>query len=75
MAVWCDSEGKDKRVHISMSFFKVTRPQAVSGQGLFQVMESALQSLGIHAIDATQCHKLVGIATDGASANIAGGLS
>lgn len=35
-------------------------------------MERVLQSLGIHAIDATQCHKLVGIATDGASANIAG---
>ena len=73
LTVWCDFEGKDERVQTSMSFFKVTRPQAVSGQGLFQVMESALQSLGIHAIDATQCHKLVGIATDGASANIAGG--
>ena len=73
LAVWCDSGGKDERVHTRMSFFKVTRPQAVSGQGLFQVLESALQRLGIHAIDAIQCHKLVGIATDGASANIAGG--
>ena len=34
-------------------------------------MEGALQSLGIHAIDDTYCCKLVGIATDGASANIA----
>ena len=40
--------------------------------GLFQVLKCD-QSLGIHAIDDTHCHKLVGIATDGASANIAAG--
>ena len=49
------------------------QPDLVSGSGLFQVLEGALQILGIHAIDDTHCHKLVGIATDGASANVADG--
>ena len=73
LAVWCDPDGKDERIHTKMSFFKVIRPDSVSGSGLFQVLEDALQNLGIHAIDDTHCRKLVGIAMDGASANIADG--
>lgn len=73
LAVWCDPDGKDERIHTRMSFFKVIQPDSVSGSGLFQVLERALQSLGIHAIDDTQCRKLVGIAMDGAAANIAAG--
>ena len=49
------------------------RPDSVTGAGLFQVVECALQSVGVTAIDDTHCRKLVGIATDGASANIADG--
>ena len=73
LVVWCDPDGKDERIHTRMSFFKVIRPDSVSGSGLFQVLEGALQILGIQAVDGTHCRKLVGIATDGASANIAGG--
>lgn len=47
----------------------VIRPDSVSGSGLFQALEGALLSLDTHAIDDTHCSKLVGIATDGASAN------
>ena len=39
-------------------------------------LQHALQSLGIEAVSESQCKKLVGIATDGAAANVgsAGGL-
>ena len=70
LIVWCDPDGKDET---RMSFFKVIRPDSVTGAGLFQVVECALQSVGVTAIDDTHCRKLVGIATDGASANIADG--
>ena len=56
-----------------MNYLKVIQPGSTSGSGRFQVLEDALQSIGIPAIDATQCCRLVGIATDSASANIAGG--
>ena len=71
--MWCDPDGKDERIHTRMSFFKVIRPDSVTGAGLFQVVECALQSVGVTAIDDTHCRKLVGIVTDGASANIADG--
>ena len=50
LAVWCDPEGKDERIHTEMCFFKVIRPDSVSGSGLLQVLKCALQSLGIHAL-------------------------
>ena len=39
--------------------------------GLFSVLKEALQSLGIREIIEEECTKLVGIGTDGASANVA----
>lgn len=46
-------------------------PASSTGEGLFASLESALQCLGIPSMDAEVCRKLVGVGTDGASANIA----
>ena len=71
LAVWCDQDGGDERIHTQMEYFTVVRPQAVTAEGLSKVLESALQGLGIEEISAEKCLKLVGIGTDGAAANIA----
>ena len=49
----------------------MVRPQSVTGKGLFKVLESGLQSIGIRKISTEQSKKLVGVGTDGAFANIA----
>ena len=61
------------RIHTRIRFFSVTRPHTVTVQGLFEVLQAALQNMGMQSVDANYCHRLVGIATDGASANVAGG--
>ena len=71
LAVWCDRDGRDEKVHTRMEYFTVVRPQSVTAEGLLKVLESGLQVLGINEISAENCKKLVGIGTDGASANIA----
>ena len=71
LVVWCDCNGSDEKVHTRMDYFSVVRPQAVTAQGLFEVLESGLRGLGIQEVSAEQCKKLVGVGTDGASANIA----
>ena len=55
-----------------MSYFAVDRPKNVDAQGLFDYLESSLGRLGIQAVDAEHCKMLIGIGTDGMSAN--GGL-
>ena len=54
-----------------MEYFTIIRPQSVTAEGLFKVLESGLQGLGISEISAELCKNLVGVGTDGASANIA----
>ncbi len=71
LALWCDRDGRDEKIHTRMEYFTVVQPQSVTAAGLFKVLESALQGLGISEISAETCKKLVGIGTDGASANIA----
>ena len=71
LVVWCDCNGCDEKVHTWMSYFTVVQSQAVTAQGLFETLQTRLRGLGIHEISAEQCKKLVGIGTDGASANIA----
>ena len=61
------------RIHTRIRFFSVTRPHTLAVQGLFEVLQAALQNMGMQSVDANICHRLVGIATDGASANIVGG--
>lgn len=65
---WCNWKASDEKVYTRVSYFKVIRPQSVSAQGLFEVLEEALRVVGISSIDTTSSNKVVGITTDGASA-------
>ena len=71
LSVWCDRDGMDERIHTRMEYFTVVRPQSVTAKGLFSVLDAGLKALGITEISTEKCAKLVGIGTDGASANIA----
>ena len=71
LVVWCDRDGTDEKVHTRMEYFTIVRPQSVTAEGLFKVLESGLRGLGINEISAELCKKLVGVGTDGTSANIA----
>ena len=73
LLAWFGKNGVDERVYTKSSYFKVSKPQTVSAQGLYDVLQEALLSLGIQTINADECTKfLVGIGTDGAAAG--GGL-
>ena len=54
-----------------MNYFGVARPKSITGAGLFECLKSSLQRVGISAINAEECKQLIGIGTDGASANVA----
>ena len=69
LAVWCDINGEDEKVHTRMD--TIVQPQFCTAEGLFKVLESALQRLDIDAITKEKCSKLIGLGTDGASANVA----
>ena len=71
LVVYYDCNASDEKVHSRMTFLKVDCPATGTGEGLFTSLESVLQCLGIPSIDAEVCRKLVGVGTDGASANIA----
>ena len=72
LIVWFDrnSDG-DEKVYTRTTYLKVIKPSSVTGTGLFEVLQEALEGLGVQAINAEYCTKLVGVGTDGASANIA----
>ena len=75
MVVWCDSSGTDEKIHMRTTYFHVCRPKTVDANGLLLSLKSALLRLGISVVDAENCKWLVGIGSDGASANVArGGL-
>ena len=72
---WCDTNSSDEKVQPRLSFLTVHQPQSVNAEGLFASLEYGLKCLGIPSLSRQTCSQLVGIATDGASANIArGGL-
>ena len=71
LVVWFDPDGLDEKVHTRMDYFMVSRPQSVTAEGLFEVLKGGLRRLGIPAVSADECKKLVGVGTDGASSNIA----
>ena len=73
LVVWFDKNGGDEKLCTRTSHFKIMRPSTVNAQGLFDTLQEVLQNLGIQAIDSEKCTRLVGIGTDGASANITGG--
>ena len=74
LVVWLDKDGQTngERVITRTSYLKVTRPLTATTKGIFDVLQTALQGLGISAISREGCAKIVGIGIDGASANIAG---
>ena len=74
VVVWCETDGKDKRIHTKMGYFTVSRPQPATADGLFSLLKSTIQKLGIESITEATCKKLVGLATDRASANRLKGL-
>ena len=55
-----------------MSFLCVHMPQDVTAERMFQSLQYGLQCLGIQSVTKETCSKLVGFATDGATANVAG---
>ena len=55
-----------------MSYLSVHKPHHVTAEGLFQSLQYGLQCRGIQSVTKEACNKLVGIATDGAAANVAG---
>lgn len=69
LVLWCDHNASDEKVHSRMEFFTILQP--LNSGGLYHSLLNGIQSLGISASDAPTCTKLVGIATDGAAANIA----
>ena len=66
MAVWCDSSSADEKMHTRITYFHVCRPKTVDANGLLLSLKNALLRLGISDVK-----RLVGIGSDGASANIA----
>ena len=71
--VWCDTKSVDEKIHTRIDFLMVNRPETSDADGLFKSLKCGLERLGINAVNTTTCKKLVGIATDGASVNIASG--
>ena len=51
LIVWCNVDGTGETIHTKLSYFTVCRPQSVSAEGLFAVVESALQKIGISMSD------------------------
>ena len=50
LAMWFDKEGVGEKVCTHASYFRVSRPSLVSVEGLFEVLETTVQSMGITAV-------------------------
>lgn len=76
LIAWFDRCGESEMVCTRTSFLTVVRPLTVTANGLMEVFKHALNCLDINSVSKEECAKLVGVGTDGASANIAasGGL-
>ena len=73
LVLWCDQNGDDEKIHTRMSLLCMHKPQDVTAEGMFRSFQYRLQCLSILSVTKETCSKLVGIATDGAAANVAGG--
>ena len=71
LVLWSDTDGNDEKVNSRMQFFSVMRPESVNATGLFDCPQKALQQFGASVINAENCKRLIGIGTDGVSANVA----
>ena len=77
MVVWCECNrsSSDMKIHTRTAYFHVHRPKTVDVPGLFENLKGGLSGLGISSVNAGTFTKLIGIGSDGESANIArGGL-
>ena len=72
LVVWFNKDGFGAKVYTRSSYLCISRPLTATALGVYDVVQAAVQMLGIPAISEEQCTKLVGIGTDGAAANIAG---
>ena len=72
LVLWCDTDGVNEKIHTRMSYLAIHKPQHVTAKGLFQSLQYGLQCLGIQSVTKEACSRLLGIATDGAAANVAG---
>ena len=50
LALWCDVESTDKKVHKRMSYFGSSKPKEVNAQGLFDCLQTPLRSIRISAL-------------------------
>ena len=73
LVLWCDISGSCEQILTRSTFLSVETPKSSSAVGLYELLMSALVEIGTRRISVNTCKKLVGIGTDGASANIACG--
>ena len=67
-----DIEGVDEKVVTQRQLLKVCVPSSGTAESLFHAVTDALRVIGVESISLEDCKKkLIGIATDGASSNIA----
>ena len=64
LVVWCENDEADEKVCTRMEYLTVVRPQSITAQGLFEVVECGLQGLDVDEMSYEQCKKLVGIGTE-----------
>ena len=70
LVLYCETDCADEKIHSRLSFLTVHRAKSVNAGGLFDSLQYGLRCLGIPCLRKETCSKLVGIATDGAAANI-----
>ena len=55
---WCDINATDEKIHSRMDYFTVARPENSDVKGLFQCLQSALQTIGINALRLRDTYEL-----------------
>ena len=70
LLIYCDTDGHDEKIYTIAVNIKLIRPKSVTAEGLFDVVQRCLNSLGIQSVDIHNCQKLISIETDEASAKL-----
>ena len=71
LVMWCNVESDDHKIHTSMAYPSMHTSLRTNTEGPFESLKHGLQQLGIPSVTQETFSRLVGIATDGASSNIA----
>jgi len=69
--MWCEVNDKDHTIYSRMTYLSMYTPLHTNAEGLFESLQQGLHCFGISHVTQECCSGLVGIATDGASSNIA----